>query len=687
MCKSTVIFTILCSICFARAQSVALSGVVKLSNGTPVEGVTVSLAGLSSLSILTKKDGTFSLKNAINRVTSVPSTPLNWHFTLQENSIQFTPTDLKASLYVRVYTNDGRITTSSNIPARSAGNNLVTLPLLGSGIYFITVKTGEMEIIRPLLQVGKKLYCENGTVALAGSGTIPAANKKAAGSVVDTLIAKKDGYSTAKHPLTSYEQDEIEVILEPEDDYSGSITNLSVRANPNSVLSAYVSWTTEKAATSKVQFGVGGVQWEIAHKEATTEHEVLVIGMRAKTKYQIRAISGKAQADTSYTTGTLPAHIPEGSVKSSAGSVDGWTLVNVLRGTGGIIPRSNYPAAAVMYDHDGRVVWYRVHGTIADLGGCTSTEFIEKDNTVIVGATDKEPPREYDLAGNILWEGPSPIVPNTYAITHHASKMSNGHYLLVGWGEKEQVGAPAPGSFGVDSLTWANLREVTLDNKVVWEWHLKDFITVPASAKDDYFHANSATVFPERDEVYFDCRWIGLIKTTYKNPTLIYRIPASYNSASPTDMSFNPPQSQFSDVHDPEIHLDDSTVMFFDNGGYDANMMFNPNGKYNFHSRVVEYKIDETGKKASLKWEFPGTINNNSFFKDTFYMPYWGDADRLDNDNVLFTASVMGSGKVSHIVEVTRAGEVVWDFTLPADNGMYRAQRIPTPPLVRPIGE
>ena len=199
MYKSTVIFTILCSICIAQAQSVALSGVVKLSNGTPVEGVRVSLVGLSSLSILTKEDGTFSLKNDI-RVTSMPSTPLNWHFTLQENSILFTPTDLNASLDVRVYTNDGRIITSRTIPARSVGNNRVTLPLLGSGIYYIAVKTGEMEIIRPLLQVGKKLYCENGTVALARSGTIPAANKKAAGSVVDTLIAEKDGYITMSNP-------------------------------------------------------------------------------------------------------------------------------------------------------------------------------------------------------------------------------------------------------------------------------------------------------------------------------------------------------------------------------------------------------------------------------------------------------------------------------------------------------
>ena len=215
MSKSAVIFMILCSICTVQAQSVALSGVVKLSNGTPVEGVTVTLAGLSSLSTLTKEDVTFSLKKTGTRVTSVPSTPLNRQFTLQKNSILFTSTGLSASIDVRVYTNNGRIITSRTIPARAAGTNRIPLPPLGSGVYYLTVKTGEMEIIRPLLLVGANCYSENGTVAPAESGTIPAVNRSAAaGSVVDTLIAKKEGYGTAEHPLTSYEQENIEVLLE-----------------------------------------------------------------------------------------------------------------------------------------------------------------------------------------------------------------------------------------------------------------------------------------------------------------------------------------------------------------------------------------------------------------------------------------------------------------------------------------
>ena len=62
-----------------------------------------------------------------------------------------------------------------------------------------------------------------------------------------------------------------------------------------------------------------------------------------------------------------------------------------------------------------------------------------------------------------------------------------------------------------------------------------------------------------------------------------------------------------------------------------------------------------------------------------------GAADRLENGNVLVAAGVNGPGSTSHVFEVAKDdGEVVWDFTLPEDNSMYRAERI-TPPLVQPI--
>src|SRR5690606_28542938 len=71
----------------------------------------------------------------------------------------------------------------------------------------------------------------------------------------------------------------------------GTIADLEVEANPNSVLSAYVRWTTAEPSSSVVQFGEGELTWEIEGAGNVTEHEVLVIGMRAQTTYQIRALS------------------------------------------------------------------------------------------------------------------------------------------------------------------------------------------------------------------------------------------------------------------------------------------------------------------------------------------------------------------------------------------------------------
>jgi hypothetical protein len=155
-------------------------------------------------------------------------------------------------------------------------------------------------------------------------------------------------------------------------------------------------------------------------------------------------------------------------------------------------------------------------------------------------------------------------------------------------------------------------------------------------------------------------------------------MPALYNAAGEGDITFKPPESRFMDIHDPEIH-NDGTILFFDNGGWDF-----AQGPGEYHSRILEFYIDEQTKEAELVWEFPGDFDADPWFTNEFYCPYWGDANRLENGNVLVAAGVRGAGTISHVFEVTNNGKVVWDFTLPEDHGVYRATRI-TPPLTEPL--
>lgn len=459
-----------------------------------------------------------------------------------------------------------------------------------------------------------------------------------------------------------------------------TLNSLKIEANPKNVLSCFVSWQTAQPATSVVQFGVDGYEWEVADTNPVTDHRVLVIGMHASQTYQVKAISknddSTASAESTYKTGALPASIPVAkvTVNDTTKSQPGWTLMNIQKGDGTATARSKYPPQAVMYDADGQPVWYHIDGTTVDRGGAVSVDLT--DVGVLIGpklddnAANKEPPREVDFAGNTVWECATPTCGGTGTLTHHAAKLPNGNYVVQRDITDSRGTAPT-------------FEELTPDNKLVWSLDYRKFVTQPSGTSGDWCHGNSITINIEKDEVYANCRFMGLIKTTYKNPTLKWHLPASFNGKSVNGMKFSPTTSQYSDTHDPEIH-DDGTILFFDNGGY-SGVVGEEGNPHGYHSRAVEYKIDEAANTATLVWEFPGTFNVDAWYKNDWYLPFWGDADRLANGNVLVTAGVRGATAESRIFEVTKQdGKVVWEFRLPVDYGVYRSERI-TPPLVRAI--
>ena len=57
----------------------------------------------------------------------------------------------------------------------------------------------------------------------------------------------------------------------------------------------------------------------------------------------------------------------------------------------------------------------------------------------------------------------------------------------------------------------------------------------------------------------------------------------------------------------------------------------------------------------------------------------------LENGNVLVTAGERRDGEQTRIFEVTREGRAVWELTFPEHYGVYRADRLSPPPLVRPL--
>jgi hypothetical protein len=447
-----------------------------------------------------------------------------------------------------------------------------------------------------------------------------------------------------------------------------ALSGLSIDANPNMSISCFVSWHTDAPADSEVDFGAGSYAFRIRDQSLVTDHRVLVIGMHADTQYLIKALSsgpaGSGSAEGTFTTGLLPANLPIPTLTADdfEHSQVGWTLLNLEVGTAS-------PARIVMFDQEGLPVWYFIDGTHNDDRGDVANEL--RDGQILVGPkAANEPARVVSLSGDIVWEGPANSLAQEQ--THEFAKLTNGNFLY-------NLEIP-PAASDAQQIRDQILEELTPDRSVAWSWRL--FEHVPkAGSRYELCHGNALHVDEATNMAYYNCRFLGIFKIDRASGDIEWRLGGTFDTTSlgPGDFTFSPPESQFSDVHDPEYHAD-GTVLVYDNGGY-GNL---PAGS-TYHSRVVEYQLDQINLTATRTFEFPGSFDVDDWYKNVWYTPIWGRATRLDNGNILVTAGTRQANANTRIIEITRQGKVVWELTFPKDTGAYRSQRLSPPPLVEAL--
>lgn len=126
----------------------------------------------------------------------------------------------------------------------------------------------------------------------------------------------------------------------------------------------------------------------------------------------------------------------------------------------------------------------------------------------------------------------------------------------------------------------------------------------------------------------------------------------------------------------------EGNILVYDNGGwagYGAPNEGSPTGWHaalRDHTRVIEFNP----VTLEIVWQYPKPVTGAGGMQSRYsvYSPLMSSAQRLVNGNTLIS-----EGNSARIIEVNKAGEIVWEFINPLQEpdapfrGIYRAYRVP----------
>lgn len=247
---------------------------------------------------------------------------------------------------------------------------------------------------------------------------------------------------------------------------------------------------------------------------------------------------------------------------------------------------------------------------------------------------------ELEWDGSIAWSY------GNAAIHHDCQRLTNGNTLVAEWVEipaeldrRVRGGVRRPKE-KFPPLVSDDLVEIDPDGKEMARLHLWQMLDAqrdpicPLEVRQEWTHLNSLDVLPNGD-ILFSCRQnsrVGIVD----------------RAAERLRWKLGPPQ--ISHQHHATA-LRNGNVQIFDNGMHRVGLPF---------SRVIEVNPADDALVWSYTAEPP----------EQFFSGHISGADRLPNENVLVT-----EGSSGRVFEVTRRGEVVWEWVSPFMHVLQGSQR------------
>ncbi|MEO4042951.1 aryl-sulfate sulfotransferase [Hoeflea sp. CAU 1731] len=222
---------------------------------------------------------------------------------------------------------------------------------------------------------------------------------------------------------------------------------------------------------------------------------------------------------------------------------------------------------------------------------------------------------------------------------HHDGRwLANGNLLYT-------TAEPLPAEIGrrvlggrpgaSDIIVGDVVKEVDRSGETVWEWRSWEHIDPVAFPINPVFDRNH---WPLINGLHLQDD--GLVLMSLRTTSGIIAVDRKSG-----DIVWTIGPELLAQQHSP-VGLSNGNVLAFDNGNYRPGIAVP-------YSRIVE--IDP--RTNTVVWEYSDPM------KPSFFSPYMGSVQPLANGNLHITESAMG-----RLFEVTRSGEVVWEYVVPEFN-------------------
>jgi hypothetical protein len=395
-----------------------------------------------------------------------------------------------------------------------------------------------------------------------------------------------------------------------DDDTTAPPAGLEVEVEISAVIPtvATLRWNTDEPTTATLEcMGNGAPSWTLQRDEASTDHEVVVRGLRANTSYEcsVRAFSdGLPFADRmiAIVTGGPPPSVPDLDVEllDAAGAPQGNLLTSMLAA----------PLTVVVIDTDGHYLWWyfdeRSNTAIGRVMLAADGSGILYDAFPTYGSQPDDPVQEIVW---VSWDGNATEAYEIPGAHHDFTQLPDGTLATLAEDRRDVEGTEIIG----DKITERAPDGTLTDVWSTWDDIPYDPDAVPPGP--DWTHCGALDYEPDEDAYYLSSHNLHTLwKVDRASGELVW--------------SFGGAHSDFTLAGDGEFpyHLHQFDVL-------DAGVLvFDNNEPAALASRVVEYAFD--GFEATEVWQYAAD--------PPLYNFAMGDVQRFDSGLTHVTWSVAG---------------------------------------------